>query len=144
MSERTLPVSKIEHPAPYRHRVGLLALGFGLVGAPLAWNTELLIGSALSGHQCYPRLLPLAQPLWMGTGWVLWAMSLAALVLGIAAMLVAWRSWLRTRDEKPSTAHGGEGRTRFMALSGVLTSGLFLIALVFTIAAVALVPLCRS
>lgn len=136
------PATEIAHPAPSRHRVGLLALGFGIVGAPLAWNTELLVGSALSGHQCYPRNLPLPVPLWAGTGEVLLAMSLVALALGVAAAWVSWHSWTRTREEKPGSAHGGNGRTRFMALSGLLTSGLFLVALVFTIAAVALVPLC--
>jgi hypothetical protein len=143
MSERMSSATNIEHPAPHRHRVGLLALGFGLVGAPLAWNIELLVGTALSGHQCYPRYLPLAVPLWTGTGAVLLAMSLVALALGVAATLVSWRCWMRTRDEKPAgAAFGGNGRTRFLALSGLLTSGLFLVALVFTIAAVVLVPLC--
>ncbi len=31
-----MPVSNIEHPAPARHRVGLIALMFGIVGAPRA------------------------------------------------------------------------------------------------------------
>jgi hypothetical protein len=55
-------------------------------------------------------------------------------------MFVAWRSWSRTREENQGSsgagdAHGpaaalletGEGRTRFMALAGVLTSGGFLL-----------------
>lgn len=142
MSEPLTAANRIEQPEPARRRVGLLALAFGLVGAPLAWNIELLVGTAFSGHQCYPRYLPLAVPLWTGTGGLLLAMSLLALALGVAAALVSWRSWTRTRDVEPGGGHGANGRTRFMALSGLLTSGLFLIALVFTIAAVTLVPLC--
>lgn len=138
----SLPTTHAEHPAPHRHRVGLLALAFGIVGAPLAWNIELLVGVALSGHQCYPRYMPLAIPLWTGTWGFLLTMSLVALALGILAGLVSWRSWNRTHDEKPSSAQGGDGRTRFMALCGLLSSGLFLVALVFTILVVFMVPLC--
>lgn len=144
MSERRLPFTSIAHPAPHRQRVGMLALGFGIVGAPLAWNIELLAGAALSGHQCFPRYLPLAVPLWTGTWGFLLATSVVAIVMGIAAGLVAWRSWRRTRDEKPGSVHGGEGRTRFMAMCGLLSSGLFLVALVFTLAAIVLVPLCSG
>jgi hypothetical protein len=144
MSEPRLPFTNIAHPAPHRQRVGLLALGFGIVGAPLAWNIELLVGTALSGHQCFPRYMPLAVPLWTGTRGFLLAMSVVAIVMGIAAGLVAWRSWRRTHDEKPGSAHSGEGRTRFMALCGLLSSGLFLVALVFTLAAIMLVPLCSG
>ena len=142
MNKPVIAAHRIEQPTPHRRGVGLLALGFGLVGAPLAWNIELLVGTALSGHQCYPRYLPLAVPLWTGTGGLLLVMSLLALVLGVAAALVSWRSWARTRDEKPGGGPDSNGRTRFMALCGLLTSGLFLVALVFTIAAVTLVPLC--
>ena len=42
MSKQRLPVTDIAHPVPHRHRVGLLALGFALLGAPLAWNIALL------------------------------------------------------------------------------------------------------
>lgn len=139
-----MPASNIEHPAPARHRVGLIALMFGIVGAPLGWTLQLLAGTALSGHQCYPRYFPLAVPLWTGTGWVLMTMTVLGLVLAVIAGVVSWRNWGRTRDEKPGPAHGGEGRTRFMALSGLLSSGLFIIAIVFTVAAIALVPLCSQ
>jgi hypothetical protein len=144
MSEPRLSFTNIAHPAPHRKRVGMLALGFGIVGAPLAWNIELLVGTALSGQQCFPRYLPLAVPLWTGTWGFLLAMSVAAIVMAIAAGLVSWRSWRRTRDEKPGSVYGGNGRTRFMAMCGLLCSGLFLIALVFTLAAVLLVPLCSG
>lgn len=144
MSESRLPFTNIAHPAPHRQRVGLLALGFGIVGAPLAWNIELLVGTALSGHQCFPRYMPLAVPLWTGTRGFLLTMSVVAIVLGMAAGLVSWRSWRRTHDEHPGSAHSGEGRTRFMALCGLLSSGLFLVALVFTLATIVLVPLCSG
>jgi hypothetical protein len=144
MSEPRLPFTNLAHPAPHRHRVGLLALCFGIVGAPLAWNIELLVGTALTGHQCFPRYMPRALPMWTGTWGFLLGMSIAAFVLAIAAALVAWRSWQRTSDETPGSAHSGEGRTRFMAMSGLICSGLFLLALLFTLAAILLVPVCSG
>lgn len=122
----------------------MLALGFGILGAPLAWNVELLVGSALSGYQCFPRYVLLAAPGWTGTWGLLLLMSLIAIIVAIAATLVSWRSWRRTCDEKPGSVHSGDGRTRFMAMCGLLCSGLFMIALLFTLAAIVLVPVCRG
>jgi hypothetical protein len=144
MAESNLPLVDIRHPVANRYRVGLLALAFGVAAAPLAWNIELLVGVALSGHQCYPGYVPQASPSWGGTWWFLLALSLAAIVLGISGALVSWRSWTRTHDEHPSPAHSGEGRNRFLALCGMLTSGLFLVALLFTLAMVLMVPLCSG
>lgn len=144
MSDQSLPFTEVEHPAPHRHRVGLLALGFGIVGAPLAWDIELLAGVALSGRQCYPSDSPLAIPMWEGTWWFLLTMSFIAIAVGLFAALVAWRNWQRTHDESPKDAYSGDGRTRFMALCGLLSSGLFLVALVFTMAILFLVPLCNG
>ncbi|HWG11539.1 MAG TPA: hypothetical protein VN693_08610 [Rhodanobacteraceae bacterium] len=142
MDEQILPFTNISHPAPHRHRVSLGALVFGIAGAPLAWNVELLAGAALAGHQCYPRDIPLSLPRWTGTWEFLLTLSLAAIVLGLSAGGVAWHSWGRVRDEMSGS--GGEGRTRFLALSGMLCSGLFLLALLFTLAVVWLVPLCST
>jgi len=142
MPDETLAFTQLEHPAPHRHRVGLLALCFGVLGAPLAWNLELLTGAALSGHACYPRYTLLAAPLWGGAGIFLIAMSGAAICLGIVAGLVSWRSWVITRGESRQAAYSGNGRTRFMALCGLLTSGLFVVVLLFTMAVVFMVPLC--
>lgn len=144
MPEEELPLVSVRHPVPNRYRIGLLALAFGVAAAPLAWNIELLIGTALTGHQCYPGYMPLASPTWSGTWWFLLTLSLAAIVVGIAGALVSWRSWARTHDEHASAAHSGEGRNRFLALCGMLTSGLFLIALLFTLAVVLMVPICSG
>ena len=58
---------------------------------------------------------------------------------------VALRSWRKTFDERADSTHHlldrGAGRTRFMAMAGMLTSALFLIALVFGTIALLLVTL---
>lgn len=147
MATEHLPAVSIDHPAPQRNRVGLAALFFGLGAAPFAWNMQLLIGTALSGHACYPRDVPLALPIWSGLWWLLLAIDVAGVVLAIAGGLVSWRSWRLTHDEASGSAHhlldAGEGRTRFIAMFGILTSCLFTVGLVFASAALFVVPLCR-
>jgi hypothetical protein len=134
------------HPAPHRRRVGLAALLFGIVAAPLAWNAQILFNSALSGYVCYPHSAPLAAPLWVGSRPIMLAVSLGGIVVAIAAGLISRRSWRRTSDERPGSFHHllelGEGRTRFMATVGMLTSVLFLIALAFGVSVLCLVPPC--
>jgi hypothetical protein len=146
MSEHILPPINISHPAPQRDRVKLAALLFGIAAAPAAWNAQLLCSVALSGHACYPQDHLLAIPLWGNLWWLLLAISVIGIVLALCGGAMAWKSWRRTYDESPGSAHHlldrGEGRTRFMAMSGILTSVLFLIALVFGTGALFLVPLC--
>ena len=80
------------------------------------------------------------------TGTVAKVASLIAIVISVASGATAVRSWLRTRDESAGSGHhlvdAGEGRTRFLAMFGILTSLLFLIATLFATAVIFLVPLC--
>lgn len=142
-ASRPLPDS---HPAPHQHRVRLVALLFGMFAAPMAWDLQLLLSAALSGHACYPRDVPLTIPSWPHWGSTLFGISLAAIVINIVAGLVAVRSWSRTNREKPGSGHhlldAGEGRTRFLAMFGILTSALFLVATLFATAVQFFVPLC--
>ena len=127
------------HPAPARGTVRTGALWFGLFGGPLAWSVQTLVNLPVASHGCFPRLQPLAYPVTSVRG-IAFAVSLFALVVNIAAAFVAFRAWARTRGEhhgaagkgsrhSPETAalETGEGRTRFMALAGVLTSITFLL-----------------
>jgi hypothetical protein len=136
----------IGHPAPMRDRVGLALLLFGIVAAPLAWDAQLLVSVSLSGFACYPHASPLATPFWAGLPRVLFAISLASVAVAILGGAVSWRSWRRTCQERDGSAHHllnlGEGRTRFLAMCGLLTSALFLIALAFGTIVLLLVPLC--
>ena len=134
------------HPSPHRARVGRWAVWFPMVAAPLAWNLQLLVNVPIVAHGCYPHDVPLDSPIWSNLGAVnAWVEALSLLICVIAG-LVSWRTWLRTRDEKPGTAHqlieSGDGRTRFMAMVGMLTSCLFIIAVAFAAATLATVPPC--
>ena len=129
------------HPAPARNDVSAGLLWFGLVAAPAAWTVQTLVDLALTSHGCYPRLFPLATPMLAGLRGILVTVSLAALIVCIVAALAATRTWSMTRHEHQSSSgagdkHGpsaalletGEGRTRFLALSGLMTSIVFTIA----------------
>lgn len=144
------------HPAPARGNVALWLLWFGFLGAPLGWTLQTLANTAVASHGCYPKLFPLDKPSMGGMRGILFAISIAAIVVGVAALAVSFSAWLRTRSEhqeqsgEGARGHGrstaaletGEGRTRFMALSGVLTSIVFLIVILAHTAAVFVVIPC--
>lgn len=144
------------HPAPARDKTSLTALWFGLLGAPLAWSVQTLVNFPVAAHGCYPRLEPLAAPLTnvRALGFVV---SIAAIIVCAAAGSVAWRSWRRTQGEhhggsgrgrehthQVSVLETGEGRTRFMAYAGIMTSAVFLLVSVMLAVTVFVVTPCGS
>ena len=144
------------HPAPERGNVALWTLWFGFLGAPLGWTLQTLVNTAVASHGCYPQLVPLSSPITGGMRGILFVISIVAVIAGVAALAVSFSTWRRTNNEhqeksgeearrhKQSTAalETGEGRTRFMALSGVLTSIVFLIVILAHTAAVFVVTPC--
>jgi len=129
------------HPAPARGDVSSALLWFGLAGGPAAWTVQTLVDLAVAAHGCYPRLFPLAAPMLAGLRGIVITVSIAALIVCVAAGLVAFRTWGKIRHEHQGSSgagekHGpsaalletGEGRTRFLALSGLMTSIVFTIA----------------
>ena len=144
------------HPAPNRGHVRLAALWFGLFGGFLAWTTQTLVNFPVAAHACFPRMVPLASPVTEVRGAAL-IVSFIAILLSVAAFLVAWRTWSRTRGEHQEHSGSGssegnwaalletgEGRTRFMALSGVLTSGAFLLITIVNTLTIFLVSPCAG
>lgn len=134
------------HPSQHRDRTRLGALFYGLIAAPTAWITAQVVGAVVAQRACFPGYEPLAAPAFSGVQAVSLVALLAALAVcasGVVAALLAWR---RTREEHQggggSLLDVGEGRSRFMALTGVLTSAGFLIATLFSLPAVVLIPVC--
>jgi hypothetical protein len=129
-----MPAHSAAHPAPAEHRVALAALWFGLFGAPVIWSIQLMLNYALVAHACYPASEPLSAPVFGGLRTTVLATSAVALVIALAAGATAWQSWRATRQEhrggEEALLEVGEGRTRFMALAGMLVSGLFLLGVI--------------
>ena len=134
------------HAAPHRDRVSTRALWFGLFGGPLFWSLQELINYAITAHFCFPQALPLFAPTFGGTWLVALVVDIAALGGAVVAGLVSWRSWRLTKGEVEG-GHGAvldaaKGRTRFMAYAGMLSSGLFALAIMLSGFALFIVPTC--
>ena len=144
------------HPAPARGNVPLWTLWFGFLGAPLGWTLQTLANTAITSHGCYPQLYPLSSPITGGLRGILFVTSVVAIVLAVAALAMSFSTWRRTsaehqeksgaaasrHDQSTAALETGEGRTRFMALSGVLTSVVFLIVILAHTATVFVVVPC--
>ena len=124
----------VEHPSPHANRVSGLALGVGLWLAPAVWFVQLSIDTWAASHACYPRDVPFLSPQ-AALAPVFGPVDALAFVIALAAGFVAWRSWRATRAEKPGRGHeliaSGEGRARFLAMAGMITSGMIVLAMAY-------------
>ena len=136
----------VEHPAPHRSRVSSWSTAIALALAPAAWGVQLLLDVSMSGHACFPKDVPLVAPAWDGLYGSLLAVNAGAILLCVIAGRVAWINWQRTREERAGSADrllaSGDGRTRFLALIGLLTSALFGLAVIFESINVVVVSMC--
>jgi hypothetical protein len=125
-----------DHPAPHRGKASLLSLWTGLMLGPAAWFLELVIDTSLLGNACEAASTPHAGGVASVLPFVL-ATDGCALVLTALAAMLAWRNWRRTSGEQAGGHHAllasGEGRTRFMAMAGLLVCGLIALAVVYTL-----------
>jgi hypothetical protein len=124
-----------DHTAPHRERAPYVALVFGLVAAPLGWALHLLVNYSIAGQYCAGAALTAATTGSDDTVSTIFLVDLIAVVLAIAGGYIAFEVWEKAKQEKEGGAHrlvqAGEGRTRFLAMCGVLTSLLFGLAVVF-------------
>jgi hypothetical protein len=136
------------HPSPHRHRASSARLLFAVAGAGAAWLVQLIVDYGLAAHRCYPHDTPLTAAQAGGglTDPLLAIFNLIAIGLAAAAGLMSYRLWQQTREEHPGSAghlvEAGEGRTRFLAMWGLLAGIGFLVAIVFDTVAVFTVPRC--
>jgi hypothetical protein len=120
------------------------------VAGPLAWLAQLAIGYSLLSWPCFPFDLRLDQPLpgYEGTRTVALILLLACAALATASGVSAWRKLRSVLDEKEGghrhLIHIGHGRTRFVALWGVILGFGFALATLPTLAGFALVPRCAA
>ena len=89
-------------------RPSSVALWTGILAGPLAWASALEAKYALVQYACHNH----AQ-------WIMWAITLAALVITAFGALCSWRGWV---DDTP--------RVRFMAIGGLLLSAAFALSII--------------
>lgn len=139
----------VSHPAPARGTVRRRLLWFGLLGAALAFSFDELANYVIAANQCTlptatgtPHVVRGTQPSYL----LLIALSF---VIALGGAYAAYTSWRRTRGEQSGGAgeqgaEHGDGRTRFMALCGLITSIGMLIGLVFLLVQLVSAPLCEQ
>jgi hypothetical protein len=136
-----------KHPAPERDRVGLGSLSFSLAAPPLAWSIQSIAGYSISSEACYPGDTPLIAPLFSGLWPLVLTINGAALLIGVLGFSIAYRNWCATRREIGGGAaqliERGEGRTRFLAMCGLLVGAGFVVATLFTSVSLFIAPVCR-
>lgn len=138
------------HAAPHRDLVPIGVLWFALFGAPAAWAAQLISNYALMSHFCYPTDTPLAAPTFGGVRVLSIVLDVVLLLVAVAALASAIGAWVRTRHETrvlkgpehEEAAEIGEGRTRFMAMSGILVSGIFVYGIIMAGLPLITMPIC--
>jgi hypothetical protein len=127
-----------DHPSPQRDRVKPSALLPPLAAGPLAWVVQLLVSYAFSSNVCMAARRGGAL-LTSGAAAretvILLATNLACLALALGAATLSWFHWRRRKTEKPGKTKEilstGEGRSRFLATVGVISSLGFSIGILF-------------
>lgn len=147
---RSPEASAGQHPAPHAERVSLLESFFGMFAGPLAWLIQLSCGYALASAPCFRSGSP-APMLPPGSRWTwpaMLALTAAAVAVSLVAFFLSLRAFHRTRHETGGDSHhlmeSGTGRTRFLALWGMVLGVAFAVAAAITGVAFATVPSCAG
>jgi hypothetical protein len=139
--------SRPGHPSPHAPHVSLTHQAIGVAGAPIAWAIRLMVNLALASSACLPSSSLPGEPLTgRGAYIAMLGVDVTALVIALAAAFLAYRDWRSTKAEKPGSHQHllkvGEGRARFLALSGTIVSLGFALATGFDLTALLIVPIC--
>lgn len=153
---RAAESNSIESPVSQGRRQSrppwLLKVLVALFGAPGAWVIQMSLSEPIAAYACYPHQAPLPAPLWVELPVILAAISLICLAAGVFSTYVAWIFWLQAGNMKISGggSEGSQGvvldggQYRFLAMMGLMSSGVFVIAILFTCFAVFLVSPCSA
>lgn len=132
--------------APETRSVKFITLLFGASAAPVFWIGQILLGYGFSAYACYPGDHPVvpeaAAPLYN----LLMVFNTIALLAAFLGGLVSWWAWRRTSEgaDHRHILHTGEGRDRFLAIWGLLSSLWFFFAILFNTIASIMVSPCPS
>ena len=109
---------------------------FGLLGAPLAWTSQHLVGVGLTLAACTEGMSPKGVP---ADPWMIAATAGAAMVVVLAgASAVAAFRATRGTDEPP------QGRMNFLATVGMVVTPLFLFIILMSGITAVLFPKCNQ
>jgi len=139
-----------EHRDLHHGRASTRRTLLGLFGAPAAWVAQMSLIEPIAAYACYPYQIPLSAPLWANLPAILAVISLGCLAVGLLSGYVAWNLWRQTKHPSTSGGNGGHiieadaGQRPFLAMSAMMSSFIFIVAIVFTGCAVLLVSPCSA
>lgn len=140
------PELREDQPAPARHRVGAVALWFGLLGAPAAWALHTILATVINSFECIPPIgaSSAAAGSRETTRFTLVAITAVLLLVALAALVTTVRGWLVVRGsgDEGELLEVVEGRTRFMAMAGILLGAVFSFLLVMNAIALFMATQC--
>lgn len=130
-----------------RGRESSIKIWIALFGAPFAWIAQVSLSEPLAAHACYPFLAPLSEPIWEALPAILAAISLTCLAAALLSGYIVWTLWRRPEHHAAadkSVIGGNEELKRFLVNLSTMSSFIFLVAIIFNICAIWLVPPCSS
>lgn len=139
-------ISGSAHPAPQRNKINQGFLWLSVLAAPLAWVAHLLVNYAIADHACSALAGGTGSAFAGGQLTTMLLIDLAAILFSVAAGYIAVEHWRNSQSERGGgmqhLVHSGEGRTRFLAMCGILTSALFATAVLIDAIGTILGPPC--
>jgi hypothetical protein len=133
-------------PAPRRHTTAQIIFAVCVVTAPLFWFAQLLLGYGTWSYGCYPGDHPVRTDVSHGIYTLIIAFDVISILAAAGAGIFSLGLWRSVGDkmksEPPPTISTVEKRTRFMAVWGVLFSGCFLVAILFSTISSLMAPPC--
>lgn len=128
--------------------VGLAALWFAILAAPLAWSAQELVCYYLASRLCRLRAAGYDAELASKLSPLFLIVTAVTFFLALAGAWTAWSNWRKVRDiRRESKLHPREihaERARFMARCALITNVGFLGAFVFMTAEFVVAPLCGT
>lgn len=146
MSQTVNPIGDPIGAAPETHSVKFITLLFGASAAPLFWVGQILLSYGVSAYACYPGDRPVMPSATAPLHALLMVFDGIALLAAILGGLVSWQAWRKAGagSDHRHILHTGEGRDRFLAIWGLLSSLWFFFAILFNTIASLTVPPCLN
>ena len=117
------PAGARPNAAWFKSPRGVATLWAGILGGPIAWTVQFLVNYPVSSLSCVPQYRSEHPVVFIAT-------TVGALATTMVCAFLSWMAFQRTPEG--SNLEGGKpwDRARFMALVGLLTSGLFVAVIV--------------
>lgn len=103
----------------FKRTSGIFAQWAGLLIGPLAWLLQLQVAYTLVPWACAHDVHAIS----------LHIVTIATLLLAAGGCFIAWHTWQAAGQQWPSGEGGAIGRSRFMAVLGLVTSAMFFLVI---------------